>query len=86
MRQDRVSHEHGMVRLTLSKGKMHGISPSEIVSTIAYHAEIPGHTIGKIFIQDKHTFVDVPEQYVAQVLSKAEKYRIHKQPVTVERA
>jgi ATP-dependent RNA helicase DeaD len=86
MRQDRVSHEHGMVRLTLSKGKMHGISPSEIVSTIAYHAEIPGHSIGKIFIQDKHTFVDVPEQYVAQVLSKAEKYRIHKQPVTVERA
>jgi ATP-dependent RNA helicase DeaD len=86
MRQDRVSHEHGMVRLTLSKGKMHGISPSEIVSTIAYHAEIPGHIIGKIFIQDKHTFVDVPEQYVAQVLSKAEKYRLHKQPVTVERA
>ncbi len=88
MRQgkERVSHEHGMVRLTLSKGKMHGISPSEIVSTIAYHADIPGNTIGKIFIQDKHTFIDVPEKYVAQVLSKAEKYRIHKQPVTLERA
>ncbi|RPH56707.1 MAG: hypothetical protein EHM81_12735, partial [Chloroflexi bacterium] len=86
MRPERVSHEQGMVRLTLNRGKIHGISPREVVSTIAYFAEIPGHTNGKIFIQDKHTFVDVQEQHVAQVLSKAEKYRINKQAVTVERA
>ena len=75
-----------MVRLLISKGKMHGIRPNEIVSSIAYYAEIPGNTIGKIHIHDKHTFVDVPEQYVAKVLSKAASYRIRKQPVTVEKA
>ncbi len=84
--QDKSSHERGMVRLTLSKGKMHGIRPNEVVSTIAFYAEIPGNTIGKIHIHDKHTFVDVPEQYVAKVLSKAASFRIHKQPVTVEKA
>jgi ATP-dependent RNA helicase DeaD len=84
--QDRNSHEHGMVRLSISKGKLHGIRPNEVVSTIAFFAEIPGNTIGKINIHDKHTFVDVPEQYVAKVLSKSGNYRIHKQPVTVEKA
>ena len=84
--QDKSSHERGMVRLSISKGKMHGIRPNEVVSTIAFYAEIPGNTIGKIHIHDKHTFVDVPEQYVAKVLSKAASFRIHKQPVTVEKA
>lgn len=84
--QDSSSHERGMVRLTIGKGKMHGIRPNEVVSSIAFYAEIPGNIIGKIHIHDKHTFVDVPEQYVAKVLSKASSYRIRKQPVTVERA
>lgn len=84
--QDSSSHERGMVRLTIGRGKIHGIRPNEVVSSIAYYAEIPGNIIGKIHIHDKHTFVDVPEQYVAKVLAKASSYRIHKQPVTVERA
>jgi ATP-dependent RNA helicase DeaD len=84
--QDKSSHERGMVRLTISKGKLHGIRPNEVVSSIAYYAEIPGNIIGKIHIHDKHTFVDVPEQYVAKVLSKSASYRIRKQPVTVEKA
>ena len=83
---DSSSHERGMVRLTISKGKMHGIRPNEVVSSIAYYAEIPGNTIGKIHIHDKHTFVDVPEQYVTKVLSKAGLYRIRKQEITVEKA
>lgn len=82
--KENVSHEPGMVRLTISKGKSHGVRPNDVVSTIAYHSGVPGHSIGKIHIHDRHTLVDVPEDYLAQVLSKAEKYRIHKQPVTVE--
>jgi ATP-dependent RNA helicase DeaD len=84
--RDKTSHERGMVRLMIGKGKSHGIRPNEIVSSIAYYADIPGNTIGKIHIHDQHTFVDVPEEYVGRVLSKAANYRIHKQPVTVEKA
>jgi ATP-dependent RNA helicase DeaD len=80
------SNEPGMVRLTMSMGKMHGIRPSDVVGAIAYHADIPGNTIGKIFIEDQHTLVDVPEQFVGQVLAKAGKYSIRKQAFTVEKA
>jgi ATP-dependent RNA helicase DeaD len=81
-----VSHEAGMVRLSFSKGRQHGVRPNEVVSTIATHAKIPGSTIGKIHIHDRHTLVDVPEKYVAQVLSKAEMYRLQQQPVDVDLA
>ena len=63
------SHEAGMVRLTLSAGKVHGVRPNDVVGTIAHHANIPGHTIGAIRIQEHHTLVDVPADLVAQVLA-----------------
>ena len=80
------SNEAGMVRLSMSLGKAHGIRPSDVVGAIAYHADIPGNTIGKIFIEEQHTLVDVPEELVGQVLSKAGKYSIRKQAFTVEKA
>ncbi len=80
------SHEAGMVRLTLSRGRAHGIRPNEVVSSLAYYANIPGSSIGRISIEDKHTLVDVPEQFASQVLAKTGNYRIKRQTVTVERA
>ncbi len=84
--RDRVSHEPGMVRLSLSMGSLHGIRPNDIVGTIAFHADIPGSTIGKIHIHDKHTLVDVPEKFLAQVLAKNGNYRIRQQPVSLKPA
>jgi ATP-dependent RNA helicase DeaD len=80
------SHEAGMVRLALSKGRVHGVRPTDVVSTIAFHANIPGSEIGKIHILDQQTLVDVPDKFLGQVLARTGKYRIHKQPVTVELA
>ena len=68
-----------MVRMKLNKGKMHGVRPSDIVGTIAFHANIPGYTIGKIRIEDKVTFVDIPEEAVEQVLKQNGNYRIGKE-------
>ena len=86
-RRDKVSHEEGMVRLTINTGRVHGVRPSDVVGSIASHADIPGYSIGKIFIQERHTFVDVPEKYVSQVLGKTGTYRVRKlDKVTVERA
>lgn len=82
----KTSHESGMVRLLLDAGKAQGIRPNDIVGSIAYHADIPGHTIGAIHIQDQHTLVDVPEQFVAQVLAKTSDYRIRQHLIKVERA
>jgi ATP-dependent RNA helicase DeaD len=78
------SREEGMVRLSLNRGKSHGLRPNDVVSTIAHYADIPGYSIGKILINDEHTLVDVPEELVLQVLAKTGSYRIHRLPVTVE--
>jgi ATP-dependent RNA helicase DeaD len=75
-----------MVRLTLNAGRAHGIRANDVVGTIAFHADIPGYVIGAIRIQDDHTLVDVPQQFVAQVLAKAGSYRIRKQAVALARA
>jgi ATP-dependent RNA helicase DeaD len=85
-RRSTVSHEQGMVRVSMSLGRTDGIRPADVVGTIAYHADIPGHTIGKIFIENDHTFVDVPESLVGKVLSKKVDYKFRRQPVTVEKA
>ncbi|MBN1452291.1 MAG: DEAD/DEAH box helicase, partial [Anaerolineales bacterium] len=85
-RRSKVSHEQGMVRVSMSLGRAHGIRPADVVGTLAFHADIPGNTIGKIFIEDQHTFVDVPESLVGKVLSKKVDYKFRRQPVTVEKA
>ncbi len=77
--------EAGMVSLTLSKGKVHGVRPADVVSTIAYHAGVPGGAIGRIHIDEHHTLVDVPERFVAQVLARSAAFRIRRQAVEVAR-
>ena len=56
-----------------------------VVGTLAHYADIPGHSIGKIRIQDRQTLVDVPEQFAGRVLANTRTYRIGKQAVTIER-
>ena len=81
------SHEAGMVRLSLDKGRSHGLRPGDVVGTLAHHADIPGKVIGAIHIQDHSTLVDVPEQFVDQVLSKNGNYRLRsKEVIVVKRA
>jgi ATP-dependent RNA helicase DeaD len=82
----RASHEAGMIRLRMGKGKMHGVRPNDVVGTIAYQADIPGSTIGKIYIEDQFTFVDVPEQFVDKVLLHNGNYRIGKHKFALEKA
>jgi ATP-dependent RNA helicase DeaD len=81
-----ISHEEGMVRLTLSRGKVHGVRPNDVVSTIAYHANIPGKVIGKIAIQNRQTMVDIPEDLAEKVLAETGKYRIRQHRIEVELA
>ncbi len=80
------SHEEGMIRLKLNKGRLHGIRSNNIVGTIAFHANIPGYTIGKICIEDKHTYVDIPEDLVEQVMLHNGNYRLGKQKFSLTKA
>ncbi len=80
------SHEAGMIRLKMGKGKLHGVRPNDVVGTIAYQADIPGSTIGKIRIEDNYTLVDVPEQLVEKVMTHNGNYRIGKHKFALELA
>ncbi|MCC7117954.1 MAG: DEAD/DEAH box helicase [Anaerolineales bacterium] len=81
-----TSHEEGMVRVKINKGKMHNIRPSDIVGQIAFHANIPGYTIGKIRIEEKHSFVDVPADVVDQVIKHSGNYKIGKEKFSAVKA
>lgn len=81
-----ISHEVGMVRLQLSMGREHGVNPNEIVGVIARNADIPGHVIGKIRIQSNHSFVDVPEEMVTQVLDRTRDVTIRRAALNLQRA
>ena len=67
----RPQHESGMVRLTMSLGSEHGVRPGDIVGAIASEVGIPGKAIGEIDIRRDHTFVDVAEKHVHQVLKES---------------
>jgi len=75
--------EKGMVRLSLSRGRNHGIKVNEVVGTLANYADIPGKSIGRINIQDQNTIVDVHEQFAGKVLAKTGTFRIRKQAIEV---
>ncbi|MBI3165612.1 MAG: DEAD/DEAH box helicase [Chloroflexi bacterium] len=80
------AHEEGMVRCKINKGKAHNIRPNDIVGQIAFHANIPGNIIGKIRIEDKISFVDIPEDVVEQVLKHSGNYKIGKDKFSVVKA
>jgi len=75
-----------MIRLKMNLGKTHGVRPNDIVGTIAFHANIPGYTIGKIRIEDKMTFVDIPEDLLEQVTKQNGNYRIGKDKFSLAKA
>ena len=70
-------NEKGMVRLSINKGRIHGIRPGEIVGGIASRADIPGNGIGRITINEKSTLVDVQKEFVPAVLKKSGSYHFH---------
>jgi len=69
-------HEKGMVRLSINRGRIHGIRPGEIVGGIASRADIPGAGIGRITIE-KSTLIDVQKEFVPAVLMKSGSYHFH---------
>ncbi len=78
--------EGGMVRLFLDAGRQAGVRPADIVGAVAGEADIPGDAIGAIDIYERFAFVDVPAQYVDQVLERMQRVKIRNRPVTVKPA
>ena len=78
--------EEGMVRLFIGIGRKHRIGPSDIVGAIANEADIPGKVIGAIDVNDSFTLVDVPAEFVEQVLTNMQFSQIRKQSMNLRLA
>jgi ATP-dependent RNA helicase DeaD len=66
----------GMTRLFIDVGRQARVGPSDIVGAIANEGGVPGRDIGAIDVHDRFTLVDLPEEYVEQVLRRMKGSRI----------
>jgi ATP-dependent RNA helicase DeaD len=66
----------GMVRLFIDVGRNGKVGPSDIVGAIANEGGVPGRDIGAIDVHDRFTLVDLPPEYVEQVLRRMKGSRI----------
>ena len=66
----------GMVRLFIDVGRNGRVGPSDIVGAIANEGGVPGKEIGAIDVHDHFTLVDLPEEYVEEVLRRMKGSRI----------
>ena len=75
-----------MVRLFINAGKKSKIRAKDIVGAIANEAGIPGKTLGEIAIFDEYTFVDVPNEFVRDILHGMKHAKIKGKRVHIESA
>ncbi len=73
-----------MIKVYFNVGKKNNVYPGDLVGAIAGESDIPGNVIGNIDIFPKHSFVDVPGQYVEKVLGSMNKNRVKGKKVHVK--
>lgn len=70
--EETIRPKGDMARLFIDAGRKSGVRPGDIVGAIANEADLPGSHIGAIDIYDHFSFVEVPVQYLTQVLERME--------------
>jgi ATP-dependent RNA helicase DeaD len=83
-RGDVQSTEPGMTRLFLSLGKTHGVMAKEIVGMLYREVGLPDGCLGRISLFPKHSLVDVPEQFVGQVIDRTKSSRLRGRPFRMD--
>ena len=73
-----------MVRVFLNVGKKQKVRAKDIVGAIANEAGVPGKALGAIDLYDDYTFVDVPHEYLRDVMVAMKNCRIKNKKVHAE--
>ena len=85
-RFENTGAKEGMARLFINIGKNQRVRPGDILGAIAGETGIPGHLVGTIDMYDKYTFVEVPKEYVGEVLHSMKHASIKGKRINVEPA
>ncbi|MDR1540065.1 MAG: DEAD/DEAH box helicase [Clostridiales bacterium] len=80
------STEENMARLFITIGKKEKVKPNDIVGAVAGETGIPGRVIGHIDIYEEFTFVDVPKEYVKDIINGMKNKKIKGKKINIERA
>lgn len=73
-----------MVRLFINSGKKNKVRAKDIVGAFAGEAGIPGKSIGHVDLYDDYTFVDIPADYVKDVMAAMKNSKIKGKKVNIE--
>ena len=77
--------EAGMETFRIEVGHVHGVKPGNIVGAIANEAELESRFIGRIDIQQDHSYVDLPEGMPKELMEHLKKVRVAGQPLRLSR-
>jgi ATP-dependent RNA helicase DeaD len=84
---DRLRDDYGAkVRLFINVGHIDKLQPRDILQSIVTATGIPKKLIGAIEILDKFTFVEVPCEYVSDVITGLKDSKINGRRVNIEKA
>jgi ATP-dependent RNA helicase DeaD len=72
-----------MIRMFIDVGRNSNVGPADIVGAIANEAGVPGKAIGAIDVHDRFTMVDLPAEYLGQVLQRMKGTRIRNQNANI---
>lgn len=76
--------KEGMVRLFATLGKKDRLHPKDLVDALTSTAGIPTNRVGDIDLYDKFSFVEVPHEYIEQVLDRMARTQINGLNVTFQ--
>ncbi len=76
----------GNVRLFIDVGRQGNVGPADIVGAIANEGGVPGRAIGGIDVYDYFTLVDLPSEFVPQVLQRMKNTVIRKRNANIRLA
>jgi ATP-dependent RNA helicase DeaD len=85
-REPAQRQEAGMETFRVEVGHAHGITARNIVGAIANEAGLDGRHIGRVVIEDDHSFVDLPEGMPKDVFRELQKVRVGGQKLQISRA
>jgi ATP-dependent RNA helicase DeaD len=75
-----------MVRYRIEVGRLHGVTPKDIVGAIANEADIESQYIGHIKLYDDYSTVDLPDGMPKELFMHLKKVRVRQQKMNISLA
>lgn len=79
-----LENAEGMIEVFINAGKLDNIRTKDIVGSIAANTGIKGADIGKINLLEKYSFVEIPKEYIEDVILGMRNKKIKGKNVNIE--